>query len=97
MSEEYENKTGFEEGSSSDGSYSGRYTDGDNAERSYAYKTVMDGVPRSRGWSVASMVLGILSVLCCCISCAHLGSFTFSRKIVRAIIIIAPTIAYTPV
>ena len=68
MSEEYENKTGFEEGSSSDGSYYGRYTDGDNAERSYAYKTVMDGVPRSRGWSVASMVLGILSVLCCCIS-----------------------------
>ena len=71
MSEEYENKTGFEEEKSSNESYYGRYTDGAGAseeERKYAYKTVMDGVPRSRGWSVASMVLGILSVLCCCLT-----------------------------
>lgn len=72
MSEEYENKTGFEEESSSDGSYYGKYTGGSEesagGEKGYAYKTVMDGVPRSRGWSVASLVLGILSVLCCCIT-----------------------------
>lgn len=72
MSEEYENKTGFEEENSSDGSYYGKYTgskeQGTGEEKGYAYKTVMDGVPRSRGWSVASLVIGILSVLCCCIT-----------------------------
>ena len=71
MSEEYENKTGFEEDSSSDDSYYGKYTGGTSdsgEENGYAYKTVMDGVPRSRAWSVASLVLGILSVLCCCVA-----------------------------
>ena len=70
MSDEYENKTGYEEQNSSDESYYGKYTagTGEKEESNYAYKTVMDGVPRSRGWSVASMVLGILSVLCCCIT-----------------------------
>ncbi len=70
MSEEYENKTGFEEEGSSSESYYGKYTGGtgnSGEEGSYAYKTVMDGVPRSRGWSVASLVIGILSVLCCCV------------------------------
>ena len=70
MSDEYENKAGYEEQNSSDESYYGKYTGGagEKEENGYAYKTVMDGVPRSRGWSVASMVLGILSVLCCCIT-----------------------------
>lgn len=30
------------------------------------YKEVMELKHRSRGWSVASLVLGILSILCCC-------------------------------
>ena len=70
MSDEYENKAGYEEQNSSDESYYGKYTGGagEKEENGYAYKTVMDGVPRSRGWSVASMVLGILSVICCCIT-----------------------------
>ena len=38
-------------------------TEKDEKENDRAYKTVMDGVPRSRGWSVASMILGILSIL----------------------------------
>ena len=38
-------------------------TDNDEKKNDRAYKTVMDGVPRSRGWSVASLVLGILSIL----------------------------------
>ena len=76
MNEDYENKDGFGQDNNTDGnSYYGRYTDGgssyssneDGAGQSYAYKTVMDGVPRSRGWSVASLVLGILSIVCCCV------------------------------
>ena len=31
-------------------------------EKESGYKTVMDGVPRSRGWSVVALVLAILSV-----------------------------------
>lgn len=37
-------------------------------EESDVYKTVMkNGKPKTMGWSVASMVLGILSLVCCCI------------------------------
>ncbi len=37
----------------------------DDAE--YAYRTVMrDGRRKTMGWSVASLVAGILSVVCCC-------------------------------
>ena len=32
-------------------------------ENKSEYKTVMDGVPRSRGWSLAAVIIGILSVL----------------------------------
>ncbi len=76
MNEQYENN-GFEQESKTEDSYYGRYTGDSNgfsnstgesgAGQGYAYKTVMDGVPRSRGWSVASLVLGILSILCCCL------------------------------
>lgn len=31
------------------------------------YKDVMELKHRSRGWSVASLVLGILSIICCCV------------------------------
>ena len=72
MNEEYENKTNGneEEKTSESESYYSKYTESANfgTEPQYAYKTVMDGVPRSRGWSVASMVLGILSILCCCLT-----------------------------
>ncbi len=34
----------------------------------YAYKTVMrNGRPKTLGWSVASLVTGIVSVVCCCL------------------------------
>ena len=33
---------------------------------SEVYKEVMELKHRSRGWSVASLVLGIFSILCCC-------------------------------
>ena len=37
-------------------------------EESDVYRTVMkNGKPKTMGWSVASMVLGILSLVCCCI------------------------------
>ncbi len=37
----------------------------------YAFQTVMrNGRPKTKGWSVASLVLGILSVVCCCIGYA---------------------------
>ena len=31
------------------------------------YKEVMELKSKSRGWSVASLVLGIISIICCCI------------------------------
>ncbi len=39
-----------------------------NAPDEYIYKTVMDGKRKSRVWSVASLVLSILSLICCCFS-----------------------------
>jgi hypothetical protein len=68
MNEEYQNGNAAEQNPAGDESYYAKYTeDAQTAPQGDApYKTVMDGVPRSRGWSVASMVLGILSILCCC-------------------------------
>ena len=40
----------------------------ENYNEDYAYNTVMsNGKPKTRLWSVLSLVLGILSVVCCCI------------------------------
>ena len=37
-------------------------------EQEYAFQMVTkNGKPKTKGWSVASMVLGILSVVCCCL------------------------------
>ena len=37
-----------------------------NNEQDYAFQTLMrNGRPKTFGWSVASMVIGILSVVCC--------------------------------
>ena len=68
MNEEYQNGNSAEQNPAGEESYYAKYTeDAQTAPQGDApYKTVMDGVPRSRGWSVASMVLGILSILCCC-------------------------------
>ncbi len=36
-------------------------------ENDYAYKTIMrNGMPKTKGWSVASLVIGIFSAVCCC-------------------------------
>ena len=38
-----------------------------NFNEDYAYQTVMrNGRPKTRMWSVVSMIVGILSVVCCC-------------------------------
>ena len=38
-----------------------------DGENDYAFQTLMrNGRPKTKGWSVASMVLGIISVICCC-------------------------------
>ena len=39
----------------------------------YAFKTVLkNGRPKTMGWSVAALVLGIVSVVCCCFGWASL-------------------------
>ena len=39
----------------------------------YAFRTVMkNGRPKTMGWSVASLILGIVSVVCCCFGWASL-------------------------
>lgn len=43
---------------------SGGASDEDNE---YVYKTVMEGKRKSRAWSVASLVVSIFSVICCCL------------------------------
>ena len=38
-----------------------------NNEQEYAFQTLTkNGKPKTKGWSVASMVIGIISVVCCC-------------------------------
>lgn len=47
------------------------YNYGDNNEQDYAFQTVMrNGKPKKMSFSVASLVLGILSVVCCCLGWA---------------------------
>ena len=58
-------KNGFE--SESQGDYYGNRNDSFSEEESDVYKTVLrNGRPKTVGWSVASLVLGILSLVCCC-------------------------------
>ncbi len=35
-------------------------------QNGYSYRTVMDVKSRNRGFAIASMVLGIISIVCCC-------------------------------
>ena len=38
-----------------------------NNEQEYAFQTLTKiGTPKTKGWAVASMVIGIISVVCCC-------------------------------
>ena len=41
-------------------------------ENEYVYKTVMDGKHNSRIWSVASLIIAVISLLCCCLGWASL-------------------------
>ena len=46
----------------------GQWGNGQKNQNDYAFRTVMNnGRPKTLGWSVASMVLGIISVVCCCL------------------------------
>ncbi len=44
---------------------------GDNLQ--YAYQSYMEVRSKSRGFAVASLVLGILSIVCCCLTYAGLA------------------------
>ncbi len=37
-------------------------------DNEYVYKAVMEGKKKSRAWSVASLVVSIFSIVCCCFS-----------------------------
>ena len=40
----------------------------DNKEsEEYSYKVMMDGLQKSRAWSVASIAVAVASVICCCL------------------------------
>ena len=66
---EYYNNSGYNnsENQNNNGQYganNGQYARG---SQEYAYQTVMNnGRPKTLGWSLASMITGILSVVCCC-------------------------------
>jgi hypothetical protein len=39
-----------------------------NGEQDYAFHTLMkNGRPKTIGWSVASLVVGVISLVCCCL------------------------------
>ena len=59
---EYYNNSGYN--NSENQNNNGQYARG---SQEYAYQTVMNnGRPKTLGWSLASMITGILSVVCCC-------------------------------
>ncbi len=40
-------------------------------EEDYAFQTLMrNGRPKTMGWSLASLILGVISIACCCLSYA---------------------------
>ena len=71
-------------------SYNGYNGNGNNdnngrGDEDYAFRTVMNnGRRKTLGWSVASLVLGILSVVCCCLGYA--GALFAVGAIVFAIV-----------
>ena len=38
-----------------------------NENSEYSYKVMMDGLQKSRAWSVAAIAVAIVSVVCCCL------------------------------
>ena len=47
--------------------WNNQYQQNNNNEQEYAFQTLTrNGRPKTLGWSVASMVVGIVSVVCCC-------------------------------
>ena len=47
--------------------WNNQYQQDNNNEQEYAFQTLTrNGRPKTLGWSVASMVVGIVSVVCCC-------------------------------
>ena len=47
----------------------GGYNNGDynnDGNRGYSFQTIMDIKSRNRGFAIASMIIGIFSILCCC-------------------------------
>ena len=46
------------------------FESGSFGNNNYAYQSVNFGRPKKMGWSVVSLVTGILSVICCCLSIA---------------------------
>ena len=67
------------------GNYNGYDNGGsDGTNRSYTFQTVMDIKSRNRGFAIASMVLGIFSILCCC--SIYIGLITGILAVTFAII-----------
>ncbi len=54
-------------------------------EQEYAFQMVTrNGKPKTKGWAVASMVIGIISVVCCCFGWS--GIFLGAGAIILAIV-----------
>lgn len=54
-------------------------------EQEYAFQMVTkNGKPKTKGWAVASMVMGIISVVCCCFGWS--GIFLGAGAIIVAIV-----------
>lgn len=65
--------------------WNNQYNQGDDNNQEYAFQTLMrNGKPKTIGWSVASLVIGIISVVCCCLGWS--GVFLGAGAVVLAIV-----------
>ena len=53
-------------------------------ETDYSYKSVMEVKSKNRGFAIASMILGIISIVCCCVY--YIGLVAAVLAIVFAVI-----------
>lgn len=51
-----------------DNGYNNDYNQQQNEAGSYAFQNVIDAKSSNRGFAIASLVLGILSIVCCCLT-----------------------------
>lgn len=66
------------------GNYNG-YSGGPGGDRGgYSFQTIMDIKSRNRGFAIASMILGIFSILCCCFT--YIGLIIGVLSIVFAVV-----------